>query len=37
MQVYEPAQDTFIVLDALEKERDWLLSEVKPMIVLEIG
>lgn len=36
-KVYEPAQDTFIVLDALEKERDWLLSELNPLVALEIG
>jgi len=27
----------FIVLDALEQERDWILSSLNPMVVLEIG
>ncbi|KAJ7693678.1 S-adenosyl-L-methionine-dependent methyltransferase [Mycena rosella] len=34
--VYEPAEDTFILLDALEQDADELIS-MKPRISLEIG
>ncbi|GJE85900.1 S-adenosyl-L-methionine-dependent methyltransferase [Phanerochaete sordida] len=34
--VYEPAEDTFILLDALEQDADEL-REVKPRVCLEIG
>ncbi|KIJ45657.1 hypothetical protein M422DRAFT_59809 [Sphaerobolus stellatus SS14] len=34
--VYEPAEDTFILLDALEQDADEL-KELKPTICLEIG
>ncbi|KAJ8327904.1 hypothetical protein BDV3_005245 [Batrachochytrium dendrobatidis] len=34
--VYEPAEDTFLLLDALEKDRNILL-DIQPTIALEIG
>ncbi|KAI9144669.1 N(6)-adenine-specific DNA methyltransferase 1 [Paraphysoderma sedebokerense] len=34
--VYEPAEDTFLFLDAIESELD-ILRKLKPRIVLEIG
>jgi release factor glutamine methyltransferase len=35
-RVYEPAEDTFLLLDALEQEKDLLMAK-KPTILLEIG
>ncbi|CAO1628759.1 unnamed protein product [Sympodiomycopsis kandeliae] len=35
--VYEPAEDTFILLDALEEDQHVLKSSPKPRIVCEIG
>ncbi|KAJ3163237.1 HemK methyltransferase member 2 [Geranomyces michiganensis] len=34
--IYEPAEDTFLFLDALQKEREFLAS-LSPVICLEIG
>ncbi|EEB19083.1 N5-glutamine methyltransferase MTQ2, putative [Pediculus humanus corporis] len=34
--VYEPAEDTFLLLDALEKDLDYIISK-KPATILEIG
>uniref|UniRef100_A0A8R1TIW9 Methyltransferase HEMK2 n=1 Tax=Onchocerca volvulus TaxID=6282 RepID=A0A8R1TIW9_ONCVO len=34
--VYEPAEDTFLLLDALEKDRE-ALEELEPNVVVEIG
>lgn len=34
--VYEPSDDTFLLLDALELEKDFLLS-LNPSICLEVG
>lgn len=34
--VYEPAEDTFILVDALEKDLD-LIKGIRPIICLEIG
>jgi release factor glutamine methyltransferase len=34
--VYEPAEDTFLLCDALCQEREWLLA-MQPTYVLEIG
>ncbi|KAI9218383.1 methylase [Blastocladiella britannica] len=35
--VYEPAEDTFLFLDALEDEMDTVLRPLNPAIALEIG
>ncbi|CAI2180819.1 11214_t:CDS:2 [Funneliformis geosporum] len=35
--VYEPAEDTFLLLDALEKDAEFLRNEIAPCISLEIG
>ncbi|KAL1927086.1 hypothetical protein VTP01DRAFT_5049 [Rhizomucor pusillus] len=35
-KVYEPAEDTFLLLDALEQDESWLRS-LRPTICLEIG
>uniref|UniRef100_A0A5S6PHX0 Methyltransferase HEMK2 n=1 Tax=Brugia malayi TaxID=6279 RepID=A0A5S6PHX0_BRUMA len=36
--VYEPAEDTFLLLDALEKDREvWALEQLEPNVVVEIG
>ncbi|VDO23230.1 unnamed protein product [Brugia timori] len=34
--VYEPAEDTFLLLDALEKDRE-ALEQLEPNVVVEIG
>eukprot|EP01095_Lingulamoeba_sp_RSL-Kostka_P015497 TRINITY_DN714_c0_g1_i1.p1 TRINITY_DN714_c0_g1~~TRINITY_DN714_c0_g1_i1.p1 ORF type:complete len:234 (+),score=67.88 TRINITY_DN714_c0_g1_i1:245-946(+) len=36
IDVYEPAQDTFLLLDALEKD-DEFIKELEPVVCLEIG
>lgn len=36
VHVYEPAEDTFCLLDALEQDAD-LLRRAKPRLVIEIG
>ncbi|CAG8515352.1 10063_t:CDS:2 [Ambispora leptoticha] len=35
--IYEPAEDTFLLMDALEKDVDLIKEQVKPSICLEIG
>ena len=34
--VYEPSDDTFCLCDALEDDKDYLMS-IKPVFVMEIG
>lgn len=36
MRVYEPAEDTFLLLDALEEDADHLRA-LKPTICVEVG
>lgn len=36
-QIYEPAQDSFLFLDSLAQEADFLKKKLKPKIVVEIG
>ena len=35
--VYQPAEDTFLLLDALESDVDLLRTRVRPHICLEMG
>ena len=35
--VYDAAEDTFLLLDALQKEKSFLQDELRPRICLEIG
>lgn len=35
--IYEPAEDTFILMDSIEEDGPWLLENVKPVLCLEIG
>ncbi len=36
-EVYPPSEDTFLFLDALEKDIDFLNHSVKPAVTLEVG
>ena len=35
-RVYEPAEDTFLLMDALEKDKE-LLARTRPAICVEVG
>jgi release factor glutamine methyltransferase len=35
--VYEPAEDTFLLLDALEEELDWIKLHISVKMCWEIG
>ena len=35
--VYEPAEDTFLLCDAIEHDRRYIVDELSPAIVLEVG
>jgi release factor glutamine methyltransferase len=35
--IYEPAEDTFILMDSIEEDGGWLREEIKPTLCLEIG
>jgi hypothetical protein len=34
---YEPSDDTYLLLDALQGEREYLAQHVQPRVCLEIG
>jgi release factor glutamine methyltransferase len=35
--IYQPNTDTFIFVDSLEKEQDFILKEIDPKVCFEIG
>lgn len=34
---YEPSEDTFLLLDTLQEERDFILNHLKPLVCVELG
>ncbi len=36
-EVYEPSEDTYLVCDAIEKDRAYFCDEMKPELILEVG
>lgn len=35
--IYEPSEDSFIMIDALQLEIDYINNFVKPLFILEVG
>jgi hypothetical protein len=35
--VYEPSEDTFLLLDALEKDENFIKTKIEPLFCWEIG
>ncbi|XP_059468761.1 methyltransferase N6AMT1-like isoform X1 [Neocloeon triangulifer] len=35
--IYEPAEDSFILMDAIEEDGPWLRDEIRPALCVEIG
>ena len=35
--VYEPSEDSFLLIDALELDIDYIVNEIKPLYIVEIG
>jgi release factor glutamine methyltransferase len=35
--IYEPNTDTWIFVDSLEQEKDYIFNTVKPSICVEVG
>lgn len=36
-KIYEPSEDTFLFLDTLEEQKDFILNEIDPQLIVEIG
>ena len=36
-QVYEPSEDSFLLIDAMQMDLLFMVKKVKPTIVLEVG
>lgn len=36
-QFYEPAEDTYLLVDALHAQKDYIRNTVRPRLCLEIG
>ena len=37
LDVYEPSDDSFLFVDAFEKEKNFIISRLKAKVILEIG
>ena len=35
--MYEPSEDSFLLIDALFLEKEFLIDQIKPQIALEVG
>lgn len=36
-KIYEPSEDTFLLLDTLEEQKDFIIDEIDPHLIIEIG
>ena len=35
--VYEPSEDTFLLIDAIQMDLGYIKERVKPLVVMEVG